>query len=141
MSFRPGYSILTRQAEWTMAIIMLGQALTISLSPQTVVLGGFHLLGTLGLTADILFLCFFLGGAMRAASLYANGHWPVVGPVLRVCCAVGGAVLWLQMAYSLIVWSHDSGYISMGVSVYIGIAIGEFISVYRAVQDGRSNSH
>lgn len=139
MSFKVGFTILNRQSEWTVALFMIGAGITLIFSPQSIELGGFAYVARVGLTAEILRVFFIVGGCMRAASLYANGHWPVFGPIIRAGCAALCGVLWLQMGYVLYLWSHPQGYTSLGVSFYCVLGLSEAVSVYRAVCDGRSN--
>lgn len=127
-----------RLFEWMTALMMLGIAATIASSPRSVGSGGFHLMLNLGLTPQVLGWFFAFAGFARVAGLYANGHWPVYGPWCRALCALGGAVLWGQMCLALIKWSEQSDYVSIGVSVYLFLTLGEVISCYRAASDGRA---
>lgn len=128
-----------RLFEWMTALMMLGIAGTIAASPRTIASGGFHLMQNVGLTPTLLGWLFSMGGCLRIAGLYANGHWPVYGPWARAGCALAGAGLWAQMCLALIPWSGKSGYISIGIPVYAVLALGEIISCYRAASDGRSS--
>lgn len=128
-----------RLFEWMTALMMVGIAVTIALSPKAIAFGGFYLMQDIGLTPAILGVLFSLGGCLRVAGLYANGNWPIYGPRLRAGCALGGAVIWAQMFLALIKWSSQSGYVSIGVPVYLFLTIGEFISCYRAARDGRAS--
>ena len=136
--WRPAYSILDRQAEWMAAIRMVVIAATIASSPQSVPLGGFFLVGNIGLTALVMCLFFAVGGMTRVVSLSVNGNWPIYGPRLRIMFALLAAVVWGQMAYSLAIWSHFSGYTSMGVGVYGTFVLDEGLSILRVRRDGRS---
>lgn len=127
-----------RLFEWMTALMMLGIALTIATSPQSVAHGGFYLMQNVGLTPAVLVVLFCAAGLARAAGLYANGHWPIYGPWCRALGAMGGVFIWAQMLLSLVKWSSQSGYVSIGVPVYVFLTIGELISCYRAASDGRS---
>jgi hypothetical protein len=129
-----------RLFEWMTAAMMLGIAATIAASPQSIAGGGFYLMGNLGLTPAVLVALFCAAGIARAAGLYANGHWPVYGPWCRALGAFGGVFIWAQMFLSLVKWSSQSGYISIGVPVYFFLTFGELISCYRAARDGRAVS-
>lgn len=120
------------------AAMMIGIAITISISAHAVEAGGFYLMTNLGLTSSVLIAFFWIIGCLRIAGLYANGHWPIYGPWCRAGCALGGAFIWAQMFLSLIKWSTQSGYVSLGVPVYAFLTLGELISCYRAAGDGRS---
>lgn len=126
-----------RLFEWMTSLMMLGISVTIVLSPATVSRGGFALVENVGLTPSVLGLLFTIGGALRFVALYANGHWPVVGPRLRAFCALGGALVWAQMLVALLKWSCGDGYISLGVPVYLFLTIGELLSCWRAATDSR----
>ncbi len=132
------FKIINRQAECTMAIMMLGAALTIAIDPSSLSRGGFVRLGTVGFGPLTLFVMLFLAGLLRGISLLANGQWPRYGPLTRALGAGFGALLWSQMAYSIYVWSATKGYLSMGVSIYLSLALSEFISIFRAVRDARA---
>ncbi len=132
------FKVINRQAECTMAIMMLGTALTIAIDPSTLSRGGFVRLGTVGFDALTLAVTLFFAGLLRGISLLANGQWPRYGPIARALGAGFGAVLWSQMAYSIYVWSAAKGYLSMGVSVYLTLAFSEFISITRALRDARA---
>lgn len=126
-----------RLFEWMTALMMGGMSFTILASPTTVASGGFHLLQNLGLSPNVLIFAFALASALRMAGLYANGHWRVYGPWCRALGALGGAFIWGQMAISLLIWSEQTGYVSLGVPVYLSLALGEFVSCYRAARDAR----
>lgn len=127
-----------RLFEWMTAAMMIGIAVTIAVSPHAVEGGGFHLMKNLGLTPMVLVVFFMIASIARAIGLYANGRWPVYGPWCRTLGAAAGAVIWAQMLLSLIKWSDQSGYVSLGVPVYLFLAMGELISCYRAASDAQS---
>jgi len=128
-----------RLFEWMTALMMLGIAATIAASPRSIASGGFHLMQNIGLGPHSLGWAFAAIGSVRMASLYANGRWPFYGPWCRAVGALGGAFVWVQMSLALIAWSDTAGYISIGVSVYAVLALGEFISCYRAANDARTH--
>lgn len=127
-----------RLFEWMTASMMVVIAIIVAVNPKTVEFGGFYLMRDIGLTASALGTLFMAGGCLRIAALFANGHWPVYGPRLRAACALMGAVIWMQMLLALTAWSTKSGYISIGVSVYFFLTVGELISCYRAAADVRT---
>lgn len=127
-----------RLFEWMTAGMMVGISGTIGFNPHAVAAGGFYLLQNLGLTPAVLQVFFAIVGFLRVAGLYANGHWPVYGPWCRAGCALFGALIWGEMLLSLIKWSSQSDYVSLGVPVYALLTVGELISCYRAANDGRS---
>ncbi len=127
-----------RLFEWMTALMMLGIAATIAASPHTIESGGFHLMQGVGLTRDRLGWAFVLIGSLRIVALYANGRSPFYGPWCRFVGALVGGLVWVQMSIALIVWSDRAGYVSIGVPVYVVLALGEFISCYRAANDART---
>ncbi len=126
-----------RLFEWTTAAMMVGIAFCVAVSPKTISFGGFYLMQDVGLTPEIIGVAFTLGGCLRAAALFANGNWPVYGPMCRVVGAALGAVLWAQMSWALYRWSLAQGYVSIGVVVYGCLTLSEMISCGRAARDGR----
>jgi hypothetical protein len=126
-----------RLFEWMTASMMIGISLTTAFDPQSVSRGGFHGLYELGFSAPLLATFFMLAGCVRVAGLFANGMWPVIGPRFRAAGALAGSFIWLQMLYSLTVWSMKQGYFSLGVPVYACLSVGEFISCWRAASDVR----
>ena len=125
-----------RLFEWMTSLMMIGISINVAVSPNAIHYGGFALMSNVGLTAPVIGILFMAGGSMRMAALYANGHWPVIGPRLRAGCAAAGALVWAQMLLALIRWSDESGYVSIGVSVYLFLVVGEVISCHRAASDG-----
>jgi len=124
-----------RLFEWAAALMMIGIAATIAYDPRSLALGGFSYMARIGLTAPVLWILFLTGGLVRVATLYANGWWPVYGPRARAACALGGAIIWAQMLVALVDWSLAHGYLTIGVSVYFFLALGEILSCYRAASD------
>jgi hypothetical protein len=122
--------------EWMTSAMMIGIAVIVAFSPSAIHSGGFALMANIGLTASVVGVLFMASGCARMAALYANGNWPVIGPRLRAACAAGGALVWAQMLIALIKWSEQSGYISIGISVYTFLVVGEIISCHRAASDG-----
>lgn len=127
-----------RLFEWCTAMMMALMGVTIIVSPNSVASGGFHLMQNVGFTPGVLIVFFLVASALRCVGLYLNGNWPVYGPWCRAAGALGGVVIWLQMCASLVMWSDQAGYISMGVPVYLVLAFGELVSCYRAASDGRA---
>jgi hypothetical protein len=122
--------------EWVTSAMMIGIAIIVAVSPNAIHSGGFSLMANIGLTGSVIGILFMAAGAIRMVALYANGNWPVIGPRLRAGCAAGGAFVWAQMLIALVKWSEQSGYISIGVSVYTFLVVGEIISCHRAASDG-----
>lgn len=128
-----------RLFEWMTSFMMLGMAFIIAVNPRTVQVGGFYLMSHIGITAPVLAVMSTLIGCLRIAALFANGLWLVWGPRFRAGCALFAAILWMQMFLALLAWSEQSGYISIGIAIYLFLAIGELISCYRAATDDHSH--
>lgn len=129
-----------RLFEWMTALMMLGMAVIIAANPHTVKVGGFYLMSNVGITATTLAVISTFIGCIRIAALFANGTWPIWGPRFRAACSLLASVMWMQMFLALIAWSTESGYVSIGASIYLCLALGEVISCYRAATDGRSGN-
>lgn len=125
------------------AMMMIGVAIIVAANPKAIEFGGFYLVAQIGLTAPVLFVVFLIAGTGRVCALIMNGGplgWPNYGPKIRAIGAFIGMIVWAQMCYALVVWSNKSGYLSIGVSVYLFLIIGEGISCYRAATDVRLKS-
>lgn len=118
--------------------MMVGIALTVACSPHSLAAGGFILMANVGLTPSVVIVTFLVAGWLRMAALYANGHWPVYGPWCRAAGAFVGVLVWAQMFLSMVKWSETSGFVPLGVPVYVMLTAGEIVSLYRAARDGRA---
>lgn len=124
-----------RLFEWMAAMMMIGIAIIIMRDPRAISFGGFVYMTRIGLTPPVLGSLLLFGGGMRAVALWHNGLWPTSGPRCRAAGALGGCIIWAQMLIALAQWSEGQGYLSIGVSVYLFLAVGDFISVIRAATD------
>lgn len=129
-----------RLFEWMTSGMMIGVSIILAVNPKSIQFGGFYLIENIGLTAPVLAFVFFLVGVLRIVALFLNGPWRY-GPMLRAGGAVVGATIWAQMLYALTLWSMKGGYLSIGVAVYLFLAVGEAISCYRAAADGGCKSN
>jgi hypothetical protein len=125
-----------RLFEWTMAGSMLVLGFWILIFPHAIGSSSFYLLqriiGNFGLTIFFLFIGFF-----RIAALFANGRWKVWGGRIRAASAIGGAIIWIQMAVALWLLVPTAGRApSPGIPIYFALAIAELISTKRARADG-----
>lgn len=119
--------------------MMLGIAVVLAVSPKAIEYSTFHLMLDIGFTQTEVNLFFFVAGAARIAALFANGAWPVYGPWVRAIGAIFAAVIWGQLMLALYGASRMTGTISPGVPVFFFLVVGELVSCYRAVSDGRTN--
>lgn len=123
-----------RLFEWIMTMAMLLLALEIIIWPGTIGASAFRYIAQV-VYPENLAVFFLLIGACRIAALFANGHWPVIGPRVRAFAAFGAAIIWGQMLAALIVLAPKTGIPSPGIPVYFAITVGELISAYRAATD------
>lgn len=86
-----------------------------------------------------LAVVFLLTSYLRALALILNGRSYYWGPYLRAVGALTGAVLWSMLAIALVRIVIDQRYTSQPVSVpvYVGLALAELFTVYRAAGDVR----
>jgi len=124
-----------RLFEWVTSSTMMTMALILLISPQAATTGDLHVMRGVGLSAPLLAVTFALGGCLRLAALYANGHWPLYGPRCRALGALVGAILWAQMGLALLMWTTSTGQPSVSIALYAGLTVGEMVSCYRAAAD------
>lgn len=115
--------------------MMLGIAVCIFITPDTIRIGAFRLMTEAGLTAGLTTLLFATFGALRIIALYANGHWQPWGAWARGLGAITAAFLWFQMGLALLLLTKITGTLSVGIPVYAVLTIGELVSCYRAASD------
>lgn len=129
-----------RLFEWTMAGILLAIGLQLLLWPHSFASSRFRPI--LNVTDPGVLTAFYLMvGAFRVLALFANGKLEVWGPRVRAFAATCGALVWLQMSAALFVFMRDTGTDpSPGIPIYIGLAIAELISTYRAMADAKYRS-
>lgn len=138
MRGQPGTYCRNRLFEWIAASMMLGMAVVLAASPKAIEYSTFHLMLDIGFTQTEVTLFFFVAGGARVTALLANGRWPFYGPWLRAFGSISAAIIWGQLMVALYGGSRMTGTISPGVPVYFFLVVGEFISCYRAVRDGRT---
>jgi hypothetical protein len=126
-----------RLFEWLTSLMMLGIAVVLAISPNSIANGNFHILLATGFTAALVGPLFTLCGVTRLLALYANGVWQPWGPYCRAAGALVGAGIWGQMLFALAYNSQFTNSLSMGLPVYLFLMVGELISCYRAASDVR----
>lgn len=129
-----------RLFEWIMTAAMIGIACWIVIWPATISASAFRFILEI-VTTQFLGFFFMVAGALRIAALVANGSWPVYGPYLRSFTAGAAALVWVQMAAALFSLPTFAAAPSPGIPVYFALTIGELISCYRALSDGRAGSN
>jgi hypothetical protein len=128
----------TRLFEWATTFMMFGIAEILLLNPASMETSGFRLLREGGLSSVSLGIFLMVFATARVGGLWANGVWPRYGPRLRAVGAVGGAVVWGQMALALVWWSLDNNRAMIGIPIFVVLAVGELICCYRAAFDVRT---
>lgn len=127
-----------RLFEWVTTLIMLGMAVTIIASPETVERGAFRWMLVVGITPLVLGLLFVVIGGVRISALIVNGRSSLWGPRLRCYGAIGGGIIWAWLAIALVMLTNDTGTLSIGIVNYAGLALGEVVSCARAGSDVRT---
>lgn len=135
----PGSFCRNRLFEWMTALMMLGIAAVLIVSPNSISQSNFRLMLEVGFSQSTVLFLFLLFGLTRVIALYFNGSWKY-GYRTRAACALGGSFVWVQMVLALAGNTYVTGTISPGVPVYTVLVIGELISCYRAVRDERFNA-
>lgn len=135
MGWRIG--ITDRLFEWIATLIIIGFALTFAF-PGGVIRQGEFLSLYMAWIGDQTVAGFMATlGTLRVVVLCANGNLPIQGPRVRSVCAAVGLIIWVQLALSLSIEAYYLGRMSLGVTIYWSLALGEAISTYRARLDVR----
>ena len=130
-----------RLFEWIMAVAMLLIALTLALPGDSLDRGALRQFSDAGASEELIAFIFAIIGSARCIALFANGNLPTHGPILRYVGSVVGALFW---SYLMTVLAYDglvTGKNSMMMPLLGALAVGEVISVKRAVRDGRFKFH
>lgn len=121
-----------RLFEWVTSVITLAVGIHLIIWPHAIEQSAFRLILTL-IGNQTLTLIFLSLGILRIAALISNGRSTFYGPHVRSLGALFGACLWGQMAWALAMLIPEFGMPpSVGVEVYLGLCLGEMISIYRA---------
>jgi hypothetical protein len=131
----------TRLFEWLSSMMIISMALIEYIDPRTINRGGFYLISHLGMTSWVFYILTCVFGSMRIVALVANGMSVWWGPRIRMLVSLVSAVIWSQMAYSLIVWSVAQDYLSLGIPIFTFLAVGELVSSHRAAVDAKFPVH
>jgi len=127
----------SRLFEWVTAGMMLTFFVILSIWPQSANNSSLRIIIAAGFAEPYLRLSFFIGGVMRCAALVANGHWQPVGPWLRACGALGGAVLWASMGWALVPSLGSDSENAILLGVFAWLFLGEIASCHRSLAHGR----
>lgn len=119
--------------ELTMATSQMGEGLLLLFSPGSMQASSFRLM-LLYLSTTACTVLFLTAGIARIIALALNGHWMPGGAIVRACCSILGAFMWLMLAWALIIYTQAEGKpLSPGVPIYITLTVFEIVSVYRAI--------
>jgi hypothetical protein len=123
-----GLRCTNRLFEWVSSFALTMYGLQVITFPETLVRS--RQAALLSIFTPFIYgaLC-LLVGVVRAVMLYKNGDWYTWGPRVRVLLALLAAVLYLQIAMSLLQWA------SPGTWAYTAFGLGELISVWRAQRE------
>lgn len=129
-----------RAIEWLSAMCMLGWAVVLAQTGDTLASTNLRELLRYGLTEEKIAAVFALVGAARVVALYINGRWPR-SPIVRMAGAGVGVLMWGQVSFMLFAGGWlQTGIASTGVVVYAALALADVLSVYRAAFDARYHS-
>lgn len=129
-----------RLIEWLLASIMLGIALTIVITPQTISHGAFrYILLVPYVTPHVVAAFFGYFSVVRLVALYLNGQIHPYSAHMRFVGSLAGAISWSLMALALAYLSTTvqtvSTGIPIGIPVYCGLVVAEIFSCMRAGHD------
>lgn len=110
--------------------MMVGIAICIFITPDTIKMGAFRFMTSAGLTPGMLFAFFLIGAALRMFALFANGRFKH-GSHFRAIGSGLAAFLWFHMALALVLLTETTGTLSLGIPVYFVLSFGEVVSCYR----------
>ena len=114
---------------------MIGVSACVFLTPETIKLGAFRYMLTMGFDARAIYLMFGIAGWVRIFALLVNGRWPVWGPRLRALAAITGAFMWMQLSLALMAATSEQKVLFIGIPVFLALTAGEIVSCYRAGTD------
>jgi len=147
------HSLEERAIEWASALVLLVWALTLSL-PGEMLDGDRYKAFKVIPIGDIGWsLVFAFFGAVHLTVLYINGRSPTT-PYYRVACSIFGFIFFLWMSSALaeplliidVSWFSRDGMFLLGTiqtqagpdwGVYLVLALGNWLSIYRATKDCR----
>jgi hypothetical protein len=131
--------IENRLFEWGMVFAMLLLALEIFLWPDTMSESAFKYLSAT-VSPGNLGLFFLVVGVARGIALIINGRSHLYGPRVRAIGALGGAIIWAEMVWALLMLLTETNVPSPGIPIYLSLTVCEMISSYRAATDVRNRS-
>lgn len=126
-----------RQLEWWFAGIILSIGLWTIPFPAAFAVGRFAAIDNIISPPELTALLVFLG-ACRWIALYYNGRYPLLGPMVRVICALGSGWIFVQMAVALWINHLTNGLDpSPGIPSYFILTLAEARNAFRAASDAK----
>lgn len=133
----PGWHSSNRWFEWVMAGIFVAQGVYVAILPESLMQSRMSpILDVIGI--EVYCAMYIAIGLIRGVGLFFVGrlrgyefHMRAVGAVI---CMINWA--WLSLALRLTA-QETSMVTSQAVMVYLGLAVGEAYSIYRALADGK----
>lgn len=126
-----------RADEWKLSILFVLLSLWTIIWPGSFANGRFAAIDNIISPPE---LTLFLGclGFFRMSALYSNGHYPILGPIVRALCSLGGAFIFVMMAFALWINHKTTGNdASPGIVVYLVLTWVEIASGVRAAGDAK----
>lgn len=126
-----------RADEWKLSILFVLLALWTLVWPGSFANGRFAAIDNIISPPE---LTLFLGclGIFRMSALYSNGYYPILSPIVRALCSLGGAFIFVMMAFALWINHKTTGNdASPGIVVYLYLTWLEIASGVRAAGDAK----
>lgn len=124
-----------RLHEWAAASVMLSFAAILGLDPKSLGIGALRLITDTGITSPIISSGLSLLAVLRILALFNESAR--LSPWVRGGVSAIMFLFWLQVLYALFRFPIVGGFIPLMTAFIVGQIIGDFVSVMRAVQDGR----
>ena len=119
-----------------MAAALFGMGLTLLSSPGAIHASKFHFMLDL-ISPFVLMFFYFIVGGVRLSALWINSDWPSGSSLMRSAGAIGGAMVWAQMAMSLLISQSAASTLPPSIPLYSSLVAAELYSAYRAASDVR----
>lgn len=146
-------SLEERAIEWTSALVLLVWAVTLALPGEMLDEARYKAFNAIPIGDLGWSMLFAFFGAVHLTVLYINGRSPKT-PYWRVACSLFGFIIFLWMSSALaerlfiidVTWLSSDGLYLVGTvqtqigpdwGVYLVLAMGNWLSIYRATKDCR----
>lgn len=121
--------------EWMNAVGLAGIGASLLFMPTIAAVGGLGVAADLGAPVVFWGVTVLWVGVVRLVSLWFNGGWPRIGPIIRAAGAGVGALHWGHMGTILLLGGIAHGQYPIGVWTYVMLTCGELLSAARAMAD------